>query len=107
MSLMSAFALLAVATAAAEASSSSSSSAILEEEVFTEQLTLRPAASGDVAAFLSFATVSPSPADLGARSDFHLFPRAIGDLMEVHGVREMDISLTRGVWRDKRWGRWD
>ena len=77
------------------------------EEMFTEELVLRPASGGDVAAFFTFTTVSSSDGNGPnlARSDFHLFPRAVGDLMEAHGVREIDLSLTRGVWRDKRWGR--
>ncbi len=71
-------------------------------ESFTEELRLRPAASGDVVAHFTFATASSATSET---TDFHLFPRAVAELMQAHGVREMDLSLTRGVWRDRRWGR--
>ncbi len=84
--------------------SSMASSSAAAEETFSEDLLLRPVASGDVVAHFAFTTRSPSGGG-GAREDFRLFPRAMGELMEAHGVTEMDLSLTRGVWRDKRWGR--
>ncbi len=73
-----------------------------DSESFNEALRLRPASGGDVVAHFDFVTLSRS-VDNG--DHFNLFPRALGELLAAHGVAELELSLTRGVWRKQRWGR--
>jgi len=70
-----------------------------ESESFREELLLRPALDGDVVAHLSFQTLSTS-----TQKHFHLFPRPIAELLEAHAVQELEVHLTRGVWRQRTWG---
>jgi hypothetical protein len=35
---------------------------------------------------------------------FDLLPRFVGELIQENGVQELDVSLSRGVWRSKLWG---
>lgn len=34
----------------------------------------------------------------------HLFPRAIGEILNRHNIQELHISLTNGLWRYEKWG---
>lgn len=34
----------------------------------------------------------------------HLFPRAISEIIDRHNVRELQLSLTTGLWRYESWG---
>jgi len=76
------------------------------EETFDEELLLRPVADGDVVAHFNFRTLAPeeATASVGGGRHFHLFPRALGELAAAHGVAELKVDLTRGVWRQERWG---
>jgi phosphatidylinositol glycan class T len=66
------------------------------EEHFHEELLLYPLANSDVMGHLRFTTTSPA-----SQRHFRLFPRAVAELMLGHGLRELDVSLTRGVWREQ------
>jgi len=35
---------------------------------------------------------------------FDLLPRFVGELIQENGIQELDLGLSRGVWRTKLWG---
>ena len=37
-------------------------------------------------------------------SHFNLFPRSLSELLNSHGVLELHLSLTHGLWRHNEWG---
>ena len=40
----------------------------------------------------------------GEKIHFDLFPRALAELAQEEGLQEMEVSLSRGVWREEIWG---
>jgi len=67
------------------------------QEVFTEELYLKPLANGQVLAFAKFTTLSGEVG--GKMRHFDLMPRVVGEFVDDHGLHELRVSLTRGVWR--------
>jgi len=39
-----------------------------------------------------------------AANHFNLFPLSIGKLISKHQIQEFHFSLTKGLWKHKRWG---
>ena len=72
-------------------------------EKFNEEVVIRSLPTGDVLASFSFATRSPAPSD-GPRRHFDLLPRFVGEMIDDNGIQELDVALTRGVWRARFWG---
>ena len=35
---------------------------------------------------------------------YHLFPKALGEILKKYLVRELHLTLTQGLWRYKQWG---
>ena len=70
---------------------------------FDEEVLIRSLPTGDVLASFSFTTRSATPVN-GPRRHFDLLPRFVGEIIDENGVFELDIALTRGVWRSKFWG---
>ena len=35
---------------------------------------------------------------------YHLFPKALGEVLSKYEVDEMDVTLTQGIWRYRYWG---
>ena len=68
---------------------------------FTEELLLKPLADGSLLASFNFVTTSPLSK---SRQHFDLMPRLVGELLDEHHLEELDISLSRGVWRSQLWG---
>ena len=34
----------------------------------------------------------------------HLFPRGLGEIISRHGVDELHLTLTKGLWNYQKWG---
>lgn len=79
---------------------------------FTEELLIRPLASGHIHSHFEFTTTWSSPEISEAIhhyrdfefAHYDLFPRALGELVERYHVRELHLSLTQGLWRHRKWG---
>ena len=72
-------------------------------EKFNEEVLIRSLPTGDVLASFSFTTRSPAPSN-GPRRHFDLLPRFVGEMIDDNGIYELDVALSRGVWRSKFWG---
>jgi len=70
-------------------------------ETFSEELLLKPLANGDLLASFNFVTVSSMSK---SRQHFDLMPRLVGELIDDHKLEELDVTLSRGVWRSQHWG---
>lgn len=83
-----------------------------ENNKFTEELLLRPLASGHIHSHFEFTTTWYSPEVSEAIQHYRdfefahydLFPRALGEVVERYHVRELHLSLTQGLWRHRKWG---
>lgn len=75
----------------------------IQNEEFHEEVLLRTLPTGDVLASFSFTTLSPVPTT-GPRKHYDLLPRFVGELMDENGIQELDVALSRGVWRSRFWG---
>ncbi|POI26287.1 hypothetical protein CIB84_009960 [Bambusicola thoracicus] len=73
--------------------------------VLREELLLRPLPVGDVAAVFQFRTRWDADLQQGAVSHYRLFPKALGQLVAAHGVRELHLALTQGFWSTQSWGQ--
>lgn len=73
----------------------------IKTETFSEELFLKPLANGDLSATFNFVTLSKLSK---SRQHFDLMPRLAGELIDDHKLEEVDISLSRGVWRSQHWG---
>ena len=78
-------------------------SAAGQRDTFEEELLLKPTLNGDLIAHFRFATVAAAAAG-DDDDDFDLFPRPLGELVRTFGVEELDLSLSRGIWRQNQWG---
>jgi len=72
-------------------------------ESFAEELFLKPLANGQVLAYAQFTTVSGDPDTDDDRKirHFDLMPKVVGEFVDDHGLHELRLALTRGVWRAK------
>ena len=82
---------------------SSTSTSTKSGDQFDEEVLIRSLPTGDVLASFSFTTRSATPVD-GPRRHFDLLPRFVGEIVDENGVFELDIALSRGVWRSRFWG---
>ena len=64
-------------------------------EVFTEELLMKPFVSGDVLAEFNFVILGANP----SIKHFDLMPKVVGEFLHDHQLNELQVSLTRGVWR--------
>ncbi|CAF1093440.1 unnamed protein product [Adineta steineri] len=75
------------------------------EDIYKEELYIRPLASGHTYFNLLFTTVvSPDILKSNIIHHYHLFPKVIADVVRSNGVSEFHVSLTQGLWRYDRWG---
>lgn len=83
-----------------------------ESNTFTEELLIKPLASGHVQSHFEFTTRWSGPEIEGSIENYRdfefahydLFPRALGEIIEAYHVRELHLSLTQGLWRHRMWG---
>ncbi|KAF9586987.1 hypothetical protein IFM89_039859 [Coptis chinensis] len=76
------------------------------EELFTEELLLRPLADhGKVLAHFHFEHRAPFPNR--DHQHYSLFPKSIHQLVQKFRIREMELSFTQGRWDYERWGGFD
>ncbi|KAJ2796260.1 hypothetical protein H4R21_004784, partial [Coemansia helicoidea] len=71
-------------------------------ETFAEDLLVEPLADGKVLQHYEF-TVEREAADAGDQHNYRLFPRQLGEIARRYGVRELQLALRQGGWRDQ-WG---
>lgn len=82
------------------------------DNIFTEELYIRPLATGHVYSHFEFITTWATPEISDSVAQYHdfkfshydLFPRALGEIVERYHVRELHLSLTQGLWRHRKWG---
>ncbi|UJR10819.1 hypothetical protein I4U23_015006 [Adineta vaga] len=76
-----------------------------KEDIYKEELYIRPLSSGHTYFNLLFTTVvSPDILKSNIVHHYHLFPKVIADIVRSNGVSEFHVSLTQGLWRYDRWG---
>ncbi len=74
-----------------------------KSDEFGEEVLIRSLPTGDVLASFAFTTRSAIPTD-GPRRHFDLLPKFVGEVIDENGVFELDVALSRGVWRSRFWG---
>ena len=82
-------------------------------ESYYEQLSLKPTHDGKVVTNCEFTTLlhdaSPTHPDSISTSNeedvhYRLFPLSLGQILRIHGVTEMKLSLNSGKWDYSNWG---
>lgn len=76
----------------------------LEKDYFTEELLIKPLFSEQLYAHFHFSTSWDIDPNTEKYHHSHLFPRAVGEIVERHNIQELHISLTGGLWRYETWG---
>jgi len=78
---------------------------------FHEELLLRPLPSGHLHAHFQFVTTWHVPVhnekgefDSSHFRHYHLFPKALGEIVAKHRVQELRLSQTMGLWKTQEWG---
>ncbi|PHZ16015.1 Gpi16 subunit, GPI transamidase component [Rhizopus microsporus ATCC 52813] len=74
---------------------------LLENEQYDENLTFRHLPDGKLLAHFEFETKMNASLPL---SDYGLYPKAIGQVLDSHTVSEMHLSFTQGRWNYEEWG---
>ncbi|KAI4340313.1 hypothetical protein MLD38_025163 [Melastoma candidum] len=74
------------------------------EEVFTEELLLKPLPDRKVLSHFLFLSTSTAPAESNHR---HLFPKSISQLVQKFHVIDMELSFTQGRWNYENWGGYE
>ncbi|CAO3639653.1 unnamed protein product [Mucor hiemalis] len=75
------------------------------EEEYKEELTLRNLPDGKLLAHFEFNTQVKANTKANAPLlDYGLYPKAIGEVLQLYNVREMHLSFTQGRWNYEEWG---
>lgn len=69
-------------------------------ESYSEELFIKPLATGYVYSFFQFTVVREG----GSFSHSDLVPHSLGDIIDRFRVAELHVDLTSGLWRHKSWG---
>ena len=77
----------------------------ISAEQFREHLVLRSTPDGKVVSTFTFTTLLEGSID-SQSDDVHytLFPLSLGQVLRVHDVPEMHMTLNSGNWDYSRWG---
>ncbi|XP_003701538.1 phosphatidylinositol glycan anchor biosynthesis class T [Megachile rotundata] len=73
-------------------------------DFFDEELMLKPLPSNHVYAYFQFTTVWETAKHTKTLQHSHLFPRGLGEIISRHGVDELHLTLTKGLWNYQKWG---
>ncbi|XP_043253091.1 GPI transamidase component PIG-T [Colletes gigas] len=73
-------------------------------DFFDEELMLKPLPSSHVYAYFQFTTVWETSKEAKMLQHSHLFPRGLGEIISRHGVNELHLTLTKGLWTYEKWG---
>ncbi|XP_031832709.1 phosphatidylinositol glycan anchor biosynthesis class T [Nomia melanderi] len=73
-------------------------------DFFDEELMLKPLSSNHVYAYFQFTTVWEAPKESKTLQHSHLFPRGLGEIISRHGIDELHLTLTKGLWNYQKWG---
>ena len=73
-------------------------------DFFDEELMLKSLPSNHVYAYFQFTTVWETAKEAKALQHSHLFPRGLGEIISRHGVDELHLTLTKGLWNYQKWG---
>lgn len=72
-------------------------------DVFNEELLIKPLPSGHVYAHFQFTTRLETPSG-SAPNHYRLFPKSLGNVLHKFNVWELHLSLTQGQWKHRNWG---
>ncbi|XP_035827009.1 GPI transamidase component PIG-T [Aplysia californica] len=76
-----------------------------QKDSFTEELLIKPLSRGYIYSHFQFTTKwNASLHDPTTFHHFHLFPKALGEVLSRYNVQELHLSQTQGLWRHKQWG---
>ncbi|XP_076760887.1 phosphatidylinositol glycan anchor biosynthesis class T isoform X2 [Xylocopa sonorina] len=75
-----------------------------QNDFFDEELMLKPLPSNHVYAYFQFTTVWETTRNPNTFQHSHLFPRGLGEIISRHGVDELHLTLTKGLWNYQKWG---
>ncbi|XP_071448167.1 GPI transamidase component PIG-T [Hetaerina americana] len=79
-------------------------SSLFNKDRFHEELLIKPLHGGHIYSYFQFTTTWDVEFKSESFRHCHLFPRALGEVVAKHNVRELHISLTQGTWRHEKWG---
>ncbi|RZC42763.1 Gpi16 domain containing protein [Asbolus verrucosus] len=71
---------------------------------FSEELLIKPLYSDHLYVHFQFATKWDTNPDQESFRHTHIFPRALGEIIERYNVQELHVSLAGGLWRYETWG---
>lgn len=84
---------------------------ISSSDEFHEELLIRPLPSGHLHAHFQFVTTwhvdvhnDKGEFDSSSFRHYHLFPKALGEIISQHRVQELRFSQTMGLWKTSEWG---
>ncbi|XP_071823814.1 GPI transamidase component PIG-T-like [Apostichopus japonicus] len=75
-----------------------------DDDYFIEELYMNPMPNGFVHSHFQFSIFSNSNLFRSSGQHYDLFPKAVGQIIESHDVKELHLSLTQGLWRHDKWG---
>lgn len=78
--------------------------AFSQSDVFHEELMLKPLPSNHVYAYFQFTTIWDTAKEPETFQHSHLFPRGLGEIISRHGIDELRLTLTKGLWNYQKWG---
>lgn len=73
-------------------------------DFFDEELMLKPLPSNHVYAYFQFTTVWETAKQTKTLRHSRLFPRGLGEIISRHGIDELHLTLTEGLWNYQKWG---
>ncbi|CAH1369037.1 hypothetical protein MTP99_010524 [Tenebrio molitor] len=75
-----------------------------KSDTFTEELLIKPLYSDQLYVHFQFVTKWDTRPDQETFRHTHIFPRALGEIVNRYNVHELHVSLTGGLWRYDTWG---
>ncbi|RUS16083.1 GPI transamidase component PIG-T [Endogone sp. FLAS-F59071] len=75
------------------------------KESFDEELVIKPLKDGKLFTHFQFTTrLNYEPTGDALFSHYGLFPKAIGQIIQQYGARELHLTFTQGRWNYENWG---
>ncbi|KAL1124406.1 hypothetical protein AAG570_001035 [Ranatra chinensis] len=76
----------------------------IPKDEYHEELFIKPLPHTYIYSYFQFTTLWDTPFHGRTFDHCHLFPHPLGELIARYDVKELHVSLTKGLWRHETWG---